>query len=170
MNKIIKTLICITLLCSPQAYAKQSTQSAFSPSPQAIKLVQNTIGKAEKTIEVAAYSFASGKVSDALIEAHNNGVVVRVVLDKTHAKRRYPAVLEMLDAGIEIRINRKYAIMHNKYMIIDGKTIETGSFNYSTNAEKKNAENVIVINNNKPLAKKYMKDWQRLWDESEEYQ
>ena len=60
--------------------------------------------------------------------------------------------------------------MHDKYIIIDGKTIETGSFNYTQNAELHNAENVIVINNNKKLAKSYMQDWQKLWDEGEDYQ
>ena len=37
----------------------------------------------------------------------------------------------MRDAGIPIRINSYYAIMHDKYMVIDGKTVETGSFNYT---------------------------------------
>lgn len=59
--------------------------------------------------------------------------------------------------------------MHNKYLIIDKKTVETGSFNYTDNAEQRNAENVIVIKNNATLAKRFMVDWERLWSEGEEY-
>jgi phosphatidylserine/phosphatidylglycerophosphate/cardiolipin synthase-like enzyme len=59
--------------------------------------------------------------------------------------------------------------MHNKYIVIDGRTIQTGSFNYTANAEKRNAENVMVIRNNPALAEKYLKNWQALWDESENY-
>jgi phosphatidylserine/phosphatidylglycerophosphate/cardiolipin synthase-like enzyme len=33
--------------------------------------------------------------------------------------------------------------MHNKFMIIDGKILQTGSFNYSQAAEDSNAENVF---------------------------
>ncbi len=166
---VVTLFVSSTVIFSPQAQARQSTQTAFSPSPQAVKLVQRTIDKAKQSIDVAAYSFTSHKIADALIKAHNSGVVVRMVLDKSHVKRRYPAVLSLQEAGIPIRINRHYAIMHNKYIIIDGKIVETGSFNYTKNAEKRNAENVIVIKNNKKLTKEFMENWQKLWDEGEEY-
>lgn len=74
-------LSCITLLCSLDAHARQSTQAAFSPSPEAVKLGERTICKAEQTIDVAAYYFTSRKIADALIAAHKRGVEVRVLLD-----------------------------------------------------------------------------------------
>ncbi len=148
-----------------EASARQSTQAAFSPSPEAVKLVQRTIGKAEHSIDVAAYSFTSYKIADALIEAHRRGVDVRVLLDKGQGKRHYRAIEDMRYSGIPIRINRHYAIMHNKYIIVDDKTVETGSFNYTANAEKHNAENVVVIRNNPKLAQRYIQNWQKLWDE-----
>src|ERR1700721_1786660 len=123
-------LFCITLSCPAEEFARQSTQAAFSPSPEAVKLIQRTIGKAEQGIDVAAYSFTSYKIADALIDAHRRGVDVRVLLDKGQGKRHYRAIKELQDAGIPIRINSHYAIMHDKYIIIDDKTIETGSFNY----------------------------------------
>jgi len=137
------SLFCCLTLAPPGASARQSTQTAFSPSPAAIKLVVNTIGHAESSIKVAAYSFTSEKVSGALLDAHTRGVEVRVLLDKRQAAHHYPAIEELRTAGIPIRINRHYAIMHDKYLIIDDKTVETGSFNYTGNAERHNAENVI---------------------------
>lgn len=56
-----------------------------------------------------------------------------------------------------VRINAKYAIMHNKYMIIDGQVLQTGSFNYSYAAEYKNAENVIVVLQNSKIINQYMR-------------
>lgn len=35
--------------------------------------------------------------------------------------------------------------MHNKFVIIDSKILMTGSLNWSESAFKKNAENVIVL-------------------------
>jgi len=84
-------------------------------------------------------------------------------------KRHYRAIKELQDAGIPIRINSHYAIMHDKYLIIDNKTVETGSFNYTASAEKRNAENVVVIKGNKKLAGEFIDNWQRLWDGGEEY-
>lgn len=165
----ISALLVVALinLFAVSADARQSTQTAFSPSPRAIALVIDTIASAEETIELAAYSFTSQRVTDALMEAHERGVDVRIVLDKGQTKRKYPAAVALLEAGVPIRINRRYAIMHNKYIIIDRMTVETGSFNYTNNAEKNNAENVLVIKNNRAVAEKYMEDWQRLWDEGE---
>ena len=132
-------------------------------------MVERTIENAENSVDVAAYSFTSHKISDALIKAHQRGVEVRVLLDKGQGKRRYPALENLNSAGIPVRINRRYAIMHNKYIIIDEKTVETGSFNYTANAERRNAENVIVIKNNPTVAKKYLENWDKLWNEGEEY-
>ena len=48
-------------------------------------------------------------------------------------------------------------------MIIDDKTVITGSFNFTQAAEKKNAENVIILKNNPQLADLYKKDWLYNW-------
>jgi len=168
---ILKLFLCLSLglaLTGP-AQARSSTQTAFSPSPEAIKLVVKTINQAKASIDVAAYSFTSKPVSEALLAAHRRGAAVRILLDKSQGKRHYKAAEVLREAGIPIRINRRYAIMHNKYIIIDGKTVETGSFNYTANAEKRNAENVIVIKNNEKVAKAYMENWEKLWNEGEAY-
>ena len=150
----------------PQARAQQAVEVAFSPSSGAIELLQSTINDAKKSIDVAAYSFTSYKIVDALIEARKRGVKVQVVLDKGQKNRHYRAIEELQDAGIPVRFNGRYAIMHDKFMIIDSRTIESGSFNYTISAEKRNAENVLVIRNNKPLAAKFTENWQKLWDEA----
>ena len=154
------------MLCVSQAYAAdQSIEFAFAPSPQAVQLVQHTIGGAEKNIEVAAYSFTSYRIAGSLIEAQKSGVSVRVLLDKGQSKKDYRIIKRLQKAGIPVRTNHHYAMMHNKYMVIDGKTVETGSFNFTQNAERHTAENVIVIENNEAIATGYIKNWQRLWDE-----
>ena len=162
-------LISLFLLLGLPASARQSAHAAFSPAHGAVALVTRSIASADNIIEVAAYSFSSHKVADALIQAHANGVDVRVVLDKIHASHRYSAVAAMRAAGIPVRVNHRYAIMHDKFLVIDHKTVETGSFNFTASAEHRNAENVLVIKNNKQLARKYEQDWQRLWDEGEDY-
>ena len=70
------------------------------------------------------------------------------------------------DAGIPLRPDRHYAIFHHKFIVIDGATLETGSFNYTTAAIKHNAENAIVLWNAPTIAEAYAAEWQRLWGES----
>lgn len=164
-------LLCVLLgLAHPTlADARQYTQTAFSPSPEATALIVRTIRGAREGIRVAAYSFTSQPVADALAAAYDKGVDVRVVADKSQAKDKRSVVGRLATHGIAVRINRKYAIMHNKFLVVDGRIVQTGSFNYTKSAERRNAENVMVIRNNPHLAGKYLQNWQKLWDEGDEY-
>ena len=161
-----RTLFLALLLFSLPATAKEPTiTDAFSPRQGATELVVHTIDKAQQSIRVAAYSFTSHPIADALVEAQQRGVDVEVVLDKSQRKRSLAGFLK--ESGVPVRINSNYAIMHNKFMIIDGKTLELGSFNYTRSAEEKNAENVLVLHSKK-ATKDYSNQWQMLWEEADE--
>jgi len=150
-----------------QSCAKeQAIVDAFSPRQGATELVVSTIDKARQSVRVAAYSFTSHSIADALVQAHQRGVDVEVVLDKSQRKRSLAGFLK--ENGVPVRINSHYAIMHNKFMIIDGKVLELGSFNYTKSAEEKNAENVLVLRNRTKIIKDYTTQWQKLWDEGED--
>lgn len=58
--------------------------------------------------------------------------------------------------------------MHDKFIVVDEETVEEGSFNYTAAAERKNAENAIVLHDSS-IAKVYGAEWQRLWNESSEF-
>ncbi len=53
-------------------------------------------------------------------------------------------------------------------MVIDGETVITDSFNFTKAAEENNAENLLVIHDNK-LAERYVKNWQDHDRHSDEY-
>jgi phosphatidylserine/phosphatidylglycerophosphate/cardiolipin synthase-like enzyme len=54
--------------------------------------------------------------------------------------------------------------MHNKYFIIDGKTLITGSYNLSDNAEHLTFENMMVLREAySPLIQKYVAAFAKLW-------
>jgi phosphatidylserine/phosphatidylglycerophosphate/cardiolipin synthase-like enzyme len=35
--------------------------------------------------------------------------------------------------GVPVRVDYRYAIMHDKFIIVDGAILETGSFNFTKN-------------------------------------
>jgi len=151
----------------PLSAAGQEVQDAFSPHQGATQLVVATIAEAKQTVRVAAYSFTSLPIGDALIAATGRGVDVKVVLDRKQNGRR--SLLDYLrESGVPTRINGHYAIMHNKFMIIDGRVLELGSFNYTKAAEEKNAENVLVIRDQPRVIADYSRQWEKLWEEGEE--
>src|ERR1035437_1843910 len=140
---------------------------AFSPNGGSTDLVIKVIQSAKTSIRLLAYSFTSAPIAKALVEAHQRGVDVQVVVDKSQKSAKYTSATFVANAGIPIRIDSKHAIAHNKVIIVDGHTVQQGSFNYTKAAEDSNGENVLVNWDNVKLAEVYLKDWQRHWEQSE---
>ena len=166
----IRTTLSLLLFIgfSGPAFAETELQDAFSPDQGATELVVQTIGEAQKSIRVAAYSFTSKPIAEALVAEYEKGVDVKVVLDKSQRRGRGSVFYYLKEHGIPTRINDTYHIMHDKFMLIDGKTLETGSFNYTKSAEQHNAENVLVVRRNRQVDNDYERQWERLWDEAHE--
>lgn len=156
----------LTLLASP-AFA--DIQVAFSPHAGATEAVVQVIAEARHTIHLAAYGFTSRPIAQALIDAHARGVEVEAVLDKSNATARYTDAGELIRAGVPVRLDHRYAIMHDKFIVVDGVTVEAGSFNYTAAAERSNAENLLVLRNEPAIAARYEAEWRRLWSESEQW-
>jgi len=140
----------------------------FSPKGKSLNIILDGIKKAEKSIIVAAYSFTSKPISTALLDAHKRGVAVRVVADAKSNSGAYSAVTFLANQGVPVRVNSRYAIFHHKFMVIDNRHVQTGSFNYSAAAVDRNAENVLLLRDFPEIAKVYAQEWQRLWNESKE--
>jgi phosphatidylserine/phosphatidylglycerophosphate/cardiolipin synthase-like enzyme len=125
--------------------------TGFSPEGSAERLVLKAICTARHSIHLSAYSFTSPAVVKALIEAHRHGVDVAVVADRKSnlvedRSGKGRIALDLLSgAGVGVRTIDVYPIHHDKFMVIDGESVETGSFNYTTSAARYNSENAVVI-------------------------
>ena len=144
---------------------------AFSPDEGAEELIVKAISTAKTSIRLAAYSFTSKPIIQALMAAKKRGVDVQCVLDKSNIKSKsgIAGANLLANAGIPTRIDSQHPIYHNKFIVIDSAHLETGSFNYSAAAAHKNAENAIVIWRNPQLAKGYTNNWTLHWEHSDVY-
>ena len=134
-------------------------QVYFSPNHGATKAVVDALAAAKSTVLVQAYSFTSAPIAQALVEARARGVDVQVILDRKETGAQYSAADFVAHARIPTLIDGAHAIAHNKVMVIDGATVITGSFNFTTAAEQRNAENLLVIHD-RTLAAQYTANWQ----------
>ena len=132
--------------------------TCFTPPAGCGTVIASQISKAQDSIYVQAYGFTSGEIAKALINAHNRGVKVRVLLDKSNIGAKHSKMRNLREAGIEVDIDSVSGIAHNKIIIIDKQKVITGSFNFTTSADIRNTENVIIVNNSE-LAKKYIQNW-----------
>jgi hypothetical protein len=117
------------------------------------------IDGAQRQILVQAYEFTSAPIAKAVVEAKGRGVEVRVILDKQAAGGGYSAATFLKHAGVPVLIDREHKIAHNKVIVIDGRTVITGSFNFTKAAEEHNAENLVVIDD-PAIAAQYVRNWQ----------
>jgi len=167
--KYARFILLLIIFASSQALAgDDQVEDAFSPKEGATELIISTIAKAHKIIRVAAYTFTSQAIADALIDAAHNGVDVKVVIDMRQSNGRASLAKYLVDNGIPTRKNGDYAIMHNKFMVIDDNILELGSFNYTKAAEEKNAENVLVLHPTQKIIDDYSSHWNTLWSEATE--
>ena len=130
----------------------------FSPGGGCTDAIVQRLGKAKETIFVQTYSFTSEPIAQALIDAKKRGVTVSVILDRSQQNEPSGKANFLSQAEIRTLIDGAHAINHNKVMIIDDETVITGSFNFSTAAEEKNAENLLIIED-KNLAQRYTENW-----------
>lgn len=152
---------------APSLFAA-SAQVGFSPEGTAQQLVINVIGSAKDNIRMMAYSFTAPDIMKALIAAKRRGVDVKIVVDENgNTGRASRAAMNLVtNAGIPLRVNSNYKIQHDKVIIVDGRHVETGSFNYTASAEKYNSENAIVMWDAPELAGQYLKHWQSRWNQA----
>jgi phospholipase D len=147
-------------------YAEQATlasasaviQVRFSPEGGCTQFIKEAIAKAQQTILVQAYTFTSLPIAEALIQAHQRGVDVRILVDRSQLASKYTQVRYVVAQGIFAAVDVVPGIAHNKVMIIDNNYVLTGSFNWTKAAETSNAENLLLINDTKTNAI-YKKAW-----------
>lgn len=107
----------------------------------------------------------------ALVAAKNRSVKGRVVVDKKRNKGKTSkkAMVFVTSNGVDSRTNDHFHIHHDKVIIVDGSTAETGSFNFAPSAETANSEKVVVIRDMPEVAKQYIAHWQSRWDLGKPY-
>lgn len=155
------TFACLSALASPGLsgdFRDSKYQVCFTPGNDCTELIQGTIEKAKHEILVQAYSFTSAPIAKALADAQKRGVSVRIILDKSQFSQHYSSAKFFQHNQIPVWKDDTVAIAHNKVMVLDDEVVITGSFNFTKAAQKKNAENLIVIQD-KDLAKKYKQNW-----------
>ena len=132
----------------------------FSPHGGAQDAIVQRIDAATASIFILAYSFTSEPITAALLRAQSRGVHVEALLDRSQRTARGSQGQALAASGATVYVDSKHAIAHNKVMVIEMRTVVTGSFNFTASAEEKNAENLLILDAPE-LARVYYGDWER---------
>lgn len=120
--------------------------------------------EAELQVDVAAFDFDAPPIIDALIELEERGVIVRVVTDTDNAE--LSSINRLRRNGISVVEDDRSALMHNKFIIIDGRYSWFGSMNFTTNGAYCNNNNIVRIDSPR-LAANYLAEMSEMYDDRE---
>ncbi len=135
----------------------------FSPEDGADRRLVDLVKSAQESVNFLAYSFTQDELSGALLERSQAGVEVAGVMENRQVEANIGSEYEPLrDAGLDVRLDGNPNNMHHKVIIIDGRIVVTGSYNFSRSAEERNDENSVVIYSPE-IAALYLEEFQRVF-------
>lgn len=172
-NSMRHVLAILSLLCAAASAtplpATGTVEPIFTPGGDAEGAIVRAMAQARRSIRVQAFLLTSRTVAYGLIEAKRRGVDVQVLADREMVEKGEHSLIPQLVANrIPVWLEVRYAIAHNKIVIVDAEeagsasaAVITGSFNFTHSAQAHNAENLLVLRGNAPLVRSYLENWQR---------
>jgi phosphatidylserine/phosphatidylglycerophosphate/cardiolipin synthase-like enzyme len=145
--------------------ATRKTEFRFTPTvewdPKGVEQdVIDRIDRATRTIDLCVFEFSLMKVAEALVRAKERGVKIRMVYDNREEEQ--PAIKLIKEKGISARSDGRAAYMHNKFMLVDGINLWTGSTNLAPGGIYI-ADNNAVSFKDAGLAGEYQKEFDEMF-------
>jgi phosphatidylserine/phosphatidylglycerophosphate/cardiolipin synthase-like enzyme len=141
----------------------------FTRDVSMAEAIELQIQSARISIDAALYRLNSARLAQALKHAVLVGTSVRLVLDRDKY-RMTPATRRILaDGRLPFRLSRgregRLSKMHHKFVILDGKTVLTGSYNWTIESEEQNYEAMLIIQD-PPIVRTFVQEFEKLWEGS----
>jgi phosphatidylserine/phosphatidylglycerophosphate/cardiolipin synthase-like enzyme len=140
--------------------AENEIHAYFSPNGGAAPAISKEIEAAKSFVHIAAYAISEPQITAAILAAHERKIDVKIIVDAHEQAGRGSTAARLKKAGIPVVTIRKYDLFHNKYAVIDGYAVITGSMNWTKNGQESNAENTLVIRS-ESLADLFEADFQK---------
>jgi len=145
----------------------------FSPDDDVCAYLLELINKEQHSVKMTIYLLTDEQIMQALINAHQRGVIIEIVVDPKHMYDRSSRVYQLCQKGICVFVfNPKYSdlagtgLMHNKFVIFGPEhastsVVWTGSFNFTKAAREWNQEHIVVVRGTNALTK-FTQQFERL--------
>lgn len=148
------TLVFLLKILGSLLRDSSSAEAYFSPKGGCTDAVVREINKARSEVLVQAYSFGSRPIAEALVAAKTRGVEVAILLDPINEESASELGF-LVEQGLAPLVDSRHAYAHNHVVLIDRKTVLTGSFTFTSQAEEETASNLLVIRGQPDLARIY---------------
>jgi phosphatidylserine/phosphatidylglycerophosphate/cardiolipin synthase-like enzyme len=124
--------------------------------------IADDISQAELQVDVAGYDIDAPPIIDALIDLEARGVTVRVVTDEDNGD--LPGIRRLRRGGISVVEDKRTGLMHDKFIVVDGRYVWMGSLNFTTNGVYCNNNNLVRFDSTR-LAANYMAEMDEMYND-----
>lgn len=126
------------------------------------KEVLSKINSSQNSIDMALYGWDNvPEILDAFRKAKARGVKIRIAYDNSKISY-YPDTQNLLEIADEKSGDGVKDLMHNKFMIIDGKYVITGSMNFSKTGFSGFNTNCVLSINSEEIANVYLEEFSQM--------
>lgn len=109
--------------------------------------ILDCLDDANNEILVAVYWFTNQELFEKLCEKKKAGLTVELIVHNDFINNRELGLnfQNFIDLGGQFFFSDSDNPMHNKFCVIDNKTLINGSYNWTYFAENKNSENILTV-------------------------
>jgi mitochondrial cardiolipin hydrolase len=137
-------------------------EAYFSPGDQCQRRIVSLINRCRREADICVFTITDDVIANALLEAHNRKVKVRIISDDQKVEDRGSDIIDLARAGIPVKVDDSTHHMHHKFAVFDRLYVVTGSYNWTRSAATYNEENIIV-SNDKRLIDSFLEAFETLW-------
>jgi len=117
---------------------------------------------AEARVDVAAFDLDLESIVNALISLEKAGIPVRVVTDEDNSE--LSSINRLRRNGISVVEDKRTGFMHNKFVVVDGRIVWTGSMNLTGSGAYCNNNHMVRIESPR-LALNYTAEMDEMYTE-----
>lgn len=146
-----------------------STSGAyFSPGEACRNVIINQINTAISFLQICVFTISDDAITKAILASHRRGTEIKILTDNDKSMDVGSDIEQLAKQGIAVKMDRTANHMHHKFMVVDGKAVITGSYNWTRSAAMYNHENILLTNDG-GVVKSFLKQFDQLWKEMEPY-
>jgi len=151
--------------------AELAAQAVFARTHSIAEVIENLLASTHHSIDAALHRFNSQRLAKALGDAHERGVRIRLLTDRSKFGESAATQKLLSTCGFPVRLTQGRegddSKMHHKFAVLDDHLVITGSYNWTFASEERNHENVVLLRE-PALTQTYHHEFEALWEESDE--
>ncbi len=150
------------LAASSAAGAATRVEIHYAPAEDLEIIDARVIDDAERSIDMAAYVLNDARIIEALRDAADRGVAIRLYLDKGQYAREGGIGELLAFPNVSARVKGRGVLMHMKAYAIDGARLRTGSGNFSRSGLESQDNDLILVDDPDSVAR-FESNFDAIW-------